>query len=168
MDNVTRKEPAYKQMFTRPRQFVAGRYKRFIQKRAQHTDHTNKVREQLQDVGLHNFDLMKPETFYIAKVLHPGEQIKAAICGHIENNASALLVITDTRIIYLNEIPFFTTIEEIGYGAVEGVSIDIGQFDATVQLLTNVGNFELSRVNLDAANTFMDIADELTVANSHP
>jgi len=166
MDHITHQEPGIRHVFRRPREFVAARYKLFTQHRARRLYKENKAREQLQDVGLNNFDLMKPETFYIAKILHPNEIIMAAICGHIENGASALLVITNTRIIYLNQIPLFTTFEEIGHGVVEGVTIDIGQFDAKVHLLTGVGNFELHNVNLDAAETFIEVAEELAVANS--
>ncbi len=144
---------------------VGARYKIITDQQERRTHLTSITRRQLQVVGLHRLDMLKPETFYIAKILDTNEKVQAAICGHIEDGASVLLVITNSRIIYLNQIPLFTTIEEIGYGIVQAISIEIGQFSAAVCLYTGVGNFLVHNVNLEAASNFVRVTEKLIAHN---
>lgn len=145
-----------------------ARFKLVADKRARANRRSRKVREQLRRVGLSRFDLLKPETFQIAKLLHEDEEIRAAICGHVEEGGSALIVVTDQRIVYLNLIPLFTKIEEVGYGMVEGVGADIGQFDATVTLHAGINDITLHRVSIDAAENFVDAIETVAYEAHRP
>jgi len=122
------------------------------------------VRQQLRSVGISGFDLLRPESYSIARVLRADERILAAICGKVNNEGSALLVVTDKRILYLNDIPLFTNIDEVGYGVVTGISSDIGRWDATITLHTGIKDFEMHSVNIEAANNFIYTVDSFCIA----
>lgn len=158
-------EDTLKNIWKRMKNWIKSRYKSIADKNARQKHRTKIVRDRLKAVGLRGLDLLRPEAFYISTLLKPKEKIEAAICGHNPNDTSALLVMTNTRLIYLDIIPLFTTIEEIGFGIIEAVSINIGQFDATVRLYTDAGNFTLNGVTLNAASRFVDAVTLVIEAN---
>lgn len=121
------------------------------------------VRQELRSVGISGFDLLKPETYSIARVLMPNELILAAICGKVNNEGSALLVVTDKRVIYLNEIPLFTNMDEVGYGVVTGISSEVGRWDATITLHTGIKDFTMHSINTEAANNFVYIVERYCI-----
>lgn len=158
-------DDTFKNFWRRVNTRIKSRYKILTDKNIRQQRKSKKARIQLKQVGLHGFDLLKPETFYIANLLKPKEKIVAAICGRIESGSSVLMVLTDSRFLYLDIIPLFTTIQEIGFGVIEAVRINIGQFDATVCVYTSVGNFTLNNVALDAASNFVNQVEALIEVN---
>jgi len=145
-----------KQMYSR----IQSRYKIITDKNIRRKRQSKIVRDRLREVGLRGLDLVRPESFYVSTLLKPNEKIKVAISGRVDGGAAALLVMTELRILYINVIPLFTTIEEIGFGIVEAVSMKVAQFDATVCLYTGVGNFTFHRVGIEAASNFVECIDE--------
>lgn len=121
------------------------------------------IRRQLRELGLNWLDMLRPETFYIGKVLHDDEKLLGAACGQAEEGGSALLVVTDLRIIYLNQIPLFTNMDEVRYDAVDAVSSEIGRLDATVSLHTGLRNFTLHGVNVNAATRFVESVERVSI-----
>lgn len=144
---------------------IKSRYKIASDKNNRQRHRSKVIRRQLKDAGLRGLDLIKPEVLAVVSFLRPGERIKAAICGHIENGSSVLLVATETRFLYLDVIPFFTKVEEIGFGIVEAARLTIGQFDATVCLYTGVDTFTLNHVGIDAASKFAEVVGLVVEAN---
>lgn len=147
-------------------ELLDARLRILFDKRARVAYRTYLVRQQLREVGLNGLDLLKSETFYIAKLLHKEEKILGAIIGRLDEGGTALIAVTNLRIIYLNQIPLFTNINEIKYDVVEGISSDIGRWDATVTLQTEVGNFTLSAVNINAASCFVESIERVSIDKS--
>lgn len=121
------------------------------------------VRRRLRELGLNWLDMLRPETFYIAKILHDGEKLLGVACGRLDDGASALLAVTDLRIIYLNQIPLFTNMDEVKYDAVDGVSSEIGRLDASVTLHTGMREFTLHAVNINAASKFVESVERVSI-----
>lgn len=162
------KKSAWKNLKTRVRrgvELVNAKLKTIFDARLRASYHTNLVRQYLRGVGLSGLDLLKPETFYIAKLLHKNEVILGAIVGKLEEGGSALIVVTDLRVIYLNQIPLFTKMDEVGYGIVTGITSNAGQWDASVTLHTGIGDFTLHSVNPNAARTFVEAVENVAVDN---
>jgi len=137
--------------------------KTLLDKRMRASYRNNIVRQYLRGVGLSGFDLLKPETYSIAKLLHKNEIIEGAIVGHLDEGGSALIVVTDLRVIYLNQIPLFTKMDEVGYGIVTGVTSNGGRWEKTVILHTGIGDFTLTGVNPTAAKKFVDAIERIAI-----
>lgn len=117
----------------------------------------------MRRLGLNWLDMLRPETFYIGKILHENEKLLGAACGRLDDGGSALLVVTDLRIIYLNQIPLFTNMDEMKYDAVDGVSSEIGRLDASVTLHTAMKEFTLHAVNITAASKFVEGVERMCI-----
>lgn len=122
-----------------------------------------RTRRRLRELGLSWWDMLKPETFYISNLLHSDEKLLGAVCGRIDNGQSALLVVTNLRIIYLNQIPLFKNMEEMNYDAVDGVSSEVGRLDTSVTLHTSIREFTLHAVNSNAASKFVDSVERVSI-----
>ena len=144
-------------------QAIKARLTILLDEQERQSAQTKNVRRQLRSVGISGIDLLKPETYSIASILKPDELVLAAICGKVAGEGSALLVVSDLRVIYLNQIPFFTTMDEIGYDIVTGVSSSIGQWDAQIILHTRIKDFKMRSVNLEAASNFVYIVERYCI-----
>lgn len=132
-------------------------------KRARSKYRARSIRQELRELGLNRRDMLKPETSYIGTILHPDEKILGVACGHLDEGGSALLAVTSLRIIYLNQIPMYTKMDEINYEAVNAVSSDMGSSNATVTLHTGMGDFTLHSVNVKAASRFVDSVERVSI-----
>lgn len=121
------------------------------------------ARQELRELGLSRLDLLRPETSYIGEILHADEKILGVACGHLDEGGSALLAVTTLRIIYVNQIPMFTKMDEINYEAVTAVSSEIGSSKATITLHTRMGDFTLHSVNIKAASKFVDSVEQVSI-----
>lgn len=142
-----------------------ARWKIMVDKQLRASYWTNLVRNYLRGVGLSGLDMLKPETFYISKLLHKDEKILGAVVGKLDEGGSALIVVTDLRVIYLNQIPLFTKMDEVGYAIITGISSNDGRWESTVTLHTGVGDFKLHNVNPAAAKTFVTAIERIAIDN---
>jgi hypothetical protein len=139
------------------------RVKLIFDKQTRSTMRVKHVRKQLRSVGISGLDLLKPESRYLASVLKPAELILAAICGKVDDEGSALLVVTDSRIIYLHQMPLLTTMDEVSYNMVDGISSHVGDWEATITLHTTVKDFEMHSVNVEAAHYFIYVVERFCI-----
>lgn len=114
------------------------------------------LKQQLRNAGLNGFDLLRPEALQIADTLVEGEKVIAAVCGRTKSDRSAMLVLTKFRIIYLNQEPFYTDMDEVSFGTIGGISLDVGLWSATISIYTPMGEFVLRTMNVQAAQNFVD------------
>jgi len=123
------------------------------------------VRQELRRAGLNWLDMLTIETHYIHNLIHPNEHIQAAVCGRSNLGAlPALIIATNLRVIYLHRIPLFMTMDEISYDLVTGISYNkIGPWYAAVTLHTRNGDYELTFVNLHAANKFVETMEQSSI-----
>jgi hypothetical protein len=154
----------FKQIIDLKRQVLNSRVKIIFDKRKRTNLYTRSIRQQLQRAGISRLDLLRPETFSIAKYIYPNEEIIAAIYGKTEDHmGSALLVVTDQRLIYLNQIPLFASLDEFSYDTVSGVSSLISDWDATVILHTTTGSYILHSVNTTSARNFIYVVNKYCI-----
>lgn len=147
-------------------QALKSRTKILFDKKKRTNLFTQSVRRQLKSAGISGLDLLRPETFSIAKYLYPNEDILAAIYGKTEDGmGSALLVVTDQRLMYLNQIPLFASLDEFSYEAVGGVSSHMSNWDATVTLHTATGNYTLHSVNAASARNFIYVVEKHCISS---
>ncbi|HWT39898.1 MAG TPA: PH domain-containing protein [Dongiaceae bacterium] len=144
-------------------ELLAARWKIVIDKRFHVSHHTALIRNHLREVGLNRFDLLKPETFTIAKILHKDETILGAIVGHVDNGGSALIAITNLRVIYLDQIPLFSKMDEINQATIAGVSSNGNRWGNEVILYTSMGSFRLQGVNTTAATIFVKAVERSAI-----
>lgn len=146
-------------------ELLSAKLRSMFDRSTQPTSQAGIVRQQLRDVGFSGFDLLKPETRYLAKVLHEDEAILGAVIGRLRDSSIALMAVTNLRVLYINQIPLFTNIDELNYGVVTGVSMSGGRFDldTTVTLHTGIGDYTLHSVNTNAAQKFIDAVESVAV-----
>ncbi len=112
------------------------------------------VKEQLRNVGVTKYGTTMSGVRYLAKLIHPGEQIMGVIYGR-NSDGSVVLVATDRRIVYINKKPFFSNFDELTYDIVSGVSYGQSWIFTTVRLHTRVKEYELHWVNPKCARYFI-------------
>ncbi len=112
--------------------------------------HQQRVYEELRAAGVSRLGLYKFTSHYLPHVIGDEEHIKAVVFGRqseVEGffgMAGGALVATDTRIIFIDHRPGYTTMDEISYGVVSGVNISQAGPYASLTLYTKIGNYQLS------------------------
>ncbi len=126
--------------------------------------HIARVRQELKDVGMTRYGLMKLSTRYVPEVIGLDEQIGGAVYGWGIAGA-AILVATDRRILYIDRKPFFTTSDELTYDVVSGVKIHTGGPFCTIILHTRRNDYRLRYVNENCARNFVKYIEQRRI---HP
>lgn len=117
--------------------------------------HKRRVRDELINAGVSRYGLLKLESRYLPRIIHPNEHIEAVAYGITPKNFSAMLVATDRRIIYLDKKPGYTISDEIRYEMVAGVGYNVFRNRAAVVLHTRLGDYPLRFVSVKAAEKFV-------------
>jgi len=113
-------------------------------------DHEERIREELRAAGVSKFGLHKFTSHYIPYVIGNKEHIKAVVFGRQKEVegffgvVGGALVATDTRIVYIDHRPGYTTMDEISYDVVSGVNVTQAGPYASLILYTKIGNYHLS------------------------
>ncbi len=123
----------------------------------------HEIRQQLRDVGMPAYELMRRECRTLYKYLHKSEYVHAAIGGWGTRGSFAILVATSHRIIYLKQQPLFTTLDEISYDMVGAISLSTTRWYATVTLHARTGDYRLEFVNTTAARIFSDYVERKSI-----
>jgi len=131
-------------------------------------ERSDTIRNQMLERGLNPWDLMRSETHHLEEVLFDNEYIVAAVSGRTKNMGSALLLMTNLRVIYLNQIPLFTDIDEIGYGTISGVTLDTSKWSAVLTLHTALGDFTIRTFNIRSSRSFANQAIWTTSQSQQP
>lgn len=129
-------------------------------------ERNNELRQELRGAGLTTRDMLKPDTFNLADVLFYDEHILAAVCGRSEAGVSTLILLTNFRLVCVNQIPLFIDADELTYSAVSGVSFDMGSWSSTIVLHTSMGDFTIRTKNIDAAKKFVEYVERAAIEDS--
>jgi hypothetical protein len=146
---------------------IKAKVKLVLDNQTQSAQRVKHVKKQLRSVGISGFDLLKPEPHYLASVLKTAELILAAICGKVDDVGSALLVVTDSRIIFLHQLPLLMTTDEVSYDMVDGISSHIGNWEATITLHTTAKDFTIHSVNVEAAHYFIYVVERFCITTQN-
>lgn len=119
-------------------------------------DHRTRVHSELKSAGVSGYALLRAECRYLPSIIHETEQVKAAVYGHVEGAGGALLVATNKRVIYLNRMPLFTTLDEVTYDLVSGISKGSNGLLSSVTLHTRAGDYTVRFGNLVSVAKFVN------------
>lgn len=117
--------------------------------------HVERVKRELQELGVTPLGMMRFEAKYLSRVIHKGEHLKGVVYGR-SKAGSVMLVATDRRAIYLDKKPFFVGEDEITYDIVSGVSFGRSLFAADIKLHTRIGDYEIRTFNQKCAENFVE------------
>lgn len=127
-----------------------------------------RARKELTDAGFTYFQLDRRESHDISHYLQQDEHIKGAIHGHTTNAGGVLILATESRIMYLHEIPSFSNFEEFPYESVSGISINnLSHVLANVTILTKFKTYEFNYVNRKAADKFVNYVESRMVSRTN-
>ena len=121
--------------------------------------HDKRVLDELKQARLSRFGLKSMEGHHIAQIIHPDEHISGAIYGYCKDGY-AMVVATDSRVIYLDNKPLFSNKDEITYGLVGGISCGkVGPL-ATVTLHTKLGDYKLKTASYRSVGQFVNFIEQ--------
>jgi hypothetical protein len=118
------------------------------------TNHIDKVRAQLLDVGASKLSLYRMDSRYVPHIIHPDETIKGTVYGRFESG-NAMLIATDRRVIFLDKKPMYVNEDEVTYNIVSGVDFGHVGIGATVTLHTRVKDYKIRTLNEACAKNFV-------------
>ncbi len=124
--------------------------------------HTSRIIEELKNVGMTSYGLLKMETAKLPHIMHEDEHIGGVVYGHTTGDkiGSAMLVATDKRVLFIDVKPFFTASDEVSYDVVSGIKHNhVGPF-AGVVLHTRVRDYGMRFVNNKCADTFVKFIEK--------
>lgn len=138
------------------------------------TQHIERIKRELQEVGISWLGLQRFTSRYLPQVVHKNEHIHGAIFGRRKESegifgfVEALLVATDKRIIFVDHRPGYTTMDEVSYDMVSGVNVSTAGFYASVTLFTKIANYHLSYSRIQAAQQFADYIEKRVIDTDDP
>lgn len=120
---------------------------------------TKLAQKELRSVGFSRFQLDRRESRHIAAYVNPGEHIRAGIRGHIFDLGGVLMVATDSRILYLHDIPLFSNFEEFAYDMVSGISVHRAGYLSSVTVFTKLKTYQIDYINPRQAERFLEFVE---------
>lgn len=137
----------------------------------ENNNHVERVKKELRDAGIAGISMARLSSGYVPKVIHSDEHIRAAVYGHrreakgIFGYEVGLLIATDQRVLYIVHRPGFTTLDEMQYDLVSGVSLVNAGLFASITLHTSIANYVLSFVRPKSANHFVTTIEKTLIAS---
>ena len=132
------------------------------------TTHEERIKRELQSVGVTALGLLKFSIRYLPKVIRENEHIKAIAYGRYRVGEGpkswgweeGTLVATDARVIFLERRPAFLHNDNIPYDAVTAAHALTAWPFSSVTLLTKVGTFYLRYVRMGLADKFVNYVED--------
>lgn len=117
-----------------------------------------RIMAELKALGVNWYGFTKSGIRGIPAVLHDSEHVKGVIYGH-HDAGQAALVVTDHRILFIDNKPFFKNIEELPFSVVGGITYGKAGLSATVTLHTPVNDYRIRTTNWTSAKHFIDFIE---------
>lgn len=130
-------------------------------------DHSLRVRLQLIQLGMTRSGLMSKEAKYLPQIVHPDETIGGVIYGMYQGSF-VMMAATDSRIIFLDKKPLFTTQDDINYMVVSGISYGHVGLGSTVTLHTRIQDYTIRTFNQKCAETFRAYIEARCLEQKNP
>lgn len=121
--------------------------------------HQQRVLDDLKRLGVSRVGLASAEAKYLPHVIHPHEQIGGVAYG-MHPDGFAMLVATDSRVIFLDKKPLFTNEEEINYAIVGGVSYSHVGWGTMIVLHTRIRDYPIRTFNKRCAESFVEFIEQ--------
>lgn len=130
-------------------------------------EHKLRIKQELLAAGVTNYGLLKPEFRNLDQVIQENEHIEAVVYGRTIPSGGAVLIATDLRAIYYNRIPLFSSLDEVTYDLVSGVSKRrVGGMFSTVTLHTRAGDYSIQYANVASASKFIKFIEQKCIENT--
>lgn len=126
--------------------------------------HSERIRQELKDVGALPYDLLLPETYYLPTVIHPDEHIMGSVFGRYNYNGGTgrgALVATDQRVLFLDKKPLFVHYDELTFMIIGSISYTRSALIGYVTLHTRLGDFQLRTFNHRNAYNFVKYIEDV-------
>ena len=117
--------------------------------------------EQLKQVGVSDFSLHKQTVKQLPSILRDDEKILAALVGRNTKRWSAMLVATDSRIVYVEADLLFHSFDELLFGVVSGIEVRPTPILSSLTLFTRIGDYTVTTPSSHAADTFRRTVEHL-------
>jgi hypothetical protein len=128
--------------------------------------HRNMIQRELKLAGVSWYGLLKDESRYLHRIIRPNDHIKAVVYGW-NSEGSAMIIATDTRLIYLDKKPLFVKTDELTYEIVSGVmSTHAGPF-ISFTLHTRMGDYMLKTFIPKTTALFVSFIEARCLENFH-
>lgn len=121
-------------------------------------NHQERIRNELIEAGVTKYGLIKMESRFLHLHIGEDEHIKGIVYGK-GKSGSAMLIATDKRIIYLDQKPFFSISDHIGYEAIAGVELSQTVGFAHVLVHSRAGDYTIRFANIKCARKFVEYID---------
>lgn len=118
-------------------------------------DHQKRIRQELKDLGVSWLGLSLAESHNLPRLIHQDEHLGGVVYGH-HTDGYAMLVATDSRVIFYDKKPLFENVDEVTYDVISGVSLGHAGFGSTVVLHTRVKDYPIRTYNQKCAHTFVE------------
>lgn len=124
------------------------------------------VHAALRLFGADEYDLLLPETRYIAQLLKTDEIILGAVFGKYTKSTlpvtgRGLFVITNYRLLLVDKKPLFLQFDEIKFEMVSGIQYSKAFRTISITLNTRVGNFTMRTFNDGCARQFVQSIEDM-------
>ncbi len=116
--------------------------------------HKARIKQDLKRVGVTTYGLLKSESRNLYKHVRQDEAIQACIYGQYESG-SAMLVATDKRLLFIDQKPMHTLIEENTYERVLDVAVDWQPLYSSVVVSARPRSYAFKYVNTNSAKKFV-------------
>jgi hypothetical protein len=137
------------------------------------TAEVQRIKQELRDVGVTSFGMLKFAARDLPSVVHEGEHIWGAVYGRyiagtgLMKWAEGMLVATSHRIMFVDKKPGFESMDEITYDVVSGIRKSYAWPFSSITLHTRVGDFTLRYANPKCIDTFMRYVEKRRLESLH-
>ncbi|HEX6258061.1 MAG TPA: PH domain-containing protein [Candidatus Saccharimonadales bacterium] len=133
-----------------------------------------RIKSELHAAGVSRLKQLRFPSRFLIRVIHKDEHIEAVLQGRSKDAPSlmgyteAMLVATDRRILFIEHRPIYTTLDEISYDVVSGVSVSSAGLFGSLTLFTKIADFTLSFVSFTLAQRFADFIEGRAIDRPQP
>lgn len=126
--------------------------------RLSHLSKTQKIKQELRELGMTGNDLWRSGSAYLARIIQPSETAKGIVYQYDESGSTILLA-TDQRIIFLEQKTLYISEDEVSYETVTGISYTRFGQQLTVVLHTDTQDFMVRTTAHAGAEEFLRYAE---------
>lgn len=116
--------------------------------------HKARIKQELRTVGVTAYGLLKAESRQLHKVVKTDESIQGCVYGQYDGG-SAMLVATDKRLVFVDQKPLHSIVEESTYEKILDIGVDWQPLYARVVVAARPRTYTLRYVNTHCAKIFI-------------
>ena len=136
---------------------------RFVPKLGASKSHEEQIIDELKDCGFSFWQLKSLEVRHLVDFLESNEHILAAVYGYNTGNDRCIIVGTNMRIVYMDYVPMFRSVDEMSYANIQGVTYVTNVLRSTVTLHPSHRDLTLRWVRSGMARRFIDYIEMKSV-----